>query len=58
VRRLELDDMDAAAQIHRAAFDHALPALVGLHAPEEDRWFFRERVFPTCALWVRSMTPG
>jgi GNAT superfamily N-acetyltransferase len=51
LRRLELDDMDGAARIHRAAFDHALPALAGLHTPEADRWFFRERVFPTCALW-------
>jgi len=51
LRRLELDDMDAAARIHRAAFDHALPALAGLHTSEEDRWFFRGRVFPTCALW-------
>jgi GNAT superfamily N-acetyltransferase len=51
LRRLELHDMDAAARIHRAAFDQALPALAGLHTPEADRWFFRERVFPGCLLW-------
>jgi GNAT superfamily N-acetyltransferase len=51
VRRLELADMDAAARIHRAAFDHALPSLAGLHTPDEDRWFFRERVFAACELW-------
>jgi ribosomal protein S18 acetylase RimI-like enzyme len=51
VRRLELADMDAAARIHRAAFDHALPWLRGLHTPDEDRWFFRERVFTACEVW-------
>jgi GNAT superfamily N-acetyltransferase len=51
LRRLELADMDAAARVHRAAFDHALPWLAGLHTPKEDRWFFRERVFATCEVW-------
>ncbi len=43
--------MDAAARVHRAAFDHALPWLTGLHSPEEDRRFYRERLFKTCKLW-------
>jgi GNAT superfamily N-acetyltransferase len=43
--------MDAAACVHRAAFDHALPWLAGLHTPAEDRWFYRERMFATCTLW-------
>jgi GNAT superfamily N-acetyltransferase len=43
--------MDAAARVHRAAFDHALPWLAGLHTPAQDRWFFRERVLPTCEVW-------
>jgi hypothetical protein len=51
IRRLELADMVAAAGVHRAAFDHALPCLAGLHTPEEDRWFYRERVFKACTLW-------
>ena len=51
LRRLELDDMDRAAVVHRASFDHALPTLTGLHTPEEDRWYFRERVFAACELW-------
>jgi GNAT superfamily N-acetyltransferase len=50
-RRLELSDMDAAARVHRIAFDRALPTLAGLHSPDEDRWFFRERVFASCELW-------
>jgi GNAT superfamily N-acetyltransferase len=52
LRQLRLADMDAAARVHRASFDHALPWLTGLHAPDEDRWFYRERVFKTCALWA------
>jgi GNAT superfamily N-acetyltransferase len=51
VRRLELADMDGAARVLRTSFDQALPSLVGLHTPEEDRWFFRERVFNTCEVW-------
>jgi hypothetical protein len=51
LRQLNLVDMDAAARLHRAAFDHALPWLTGLHTPEEDRWFYRERMFGTCTLW-------
>jgi GNAT superfamily N-acetyltransferase len=51
LRQLELADMDAAARLHRTAFAHALPTLAGLHTPEEDRWFFRERVFKTCEVW-------
>ena len=51
LRRLELADMSAVALVHRTAFDQALPWLAGLHTPEEDRWFFRERVFKTCEVW-------
>ena len=51
LRPLQLPDIDAAARVHRAAFDHALPSLAGLHTPQEDSWFFRERVFKTCELW-------
>jgi GNAT superfamily N-acetyltransferase len=50
-RRLERDDMGEAARVHRIAFDHALPWLSGLHTPEQDRWFYRERVFTTCEVW-------
>jgi GNAT superfamily N-acetyltransferase len=51
LRQLELADMDNAARVLRTTFDHALPWLAGLHTPEEDRWFFRERVFGTCQVW-------
>lgn len=51
VRRLSLSDMDEAARIHRLSFDERLPWLAGLHTPEEDRAFFRDRLFRQCALW-------
>ncbi|MBX2855225.1 MAG: GNAT family N-acetyltransferase [Rhodobacteraceae bacterium] len=51
LRRLELDDMGQAAAVHRAAFDVMLPRLIGLHTVEEDRWFYRERLFPVCQIW-------
>lgn len=50
-RRLQLLDMEVAAQVHRAAFDRALPWLTGLHTPDEDRWFYLERVYKSCVLW-------
>ncbi|MEZ2142064.1 GNAT family N-acetyltransferase [Bradyrhizobium sp. DN5] len=53
LRQLALADMDAAAQVHRIAFDQAMPWLAGLHRPDEDRWFYRERVFSTCRVWGR-----
>ena len=52
-RPLALTDMGAAAQVHRVAIDHAMPWLTGLHTPDEDCWFNRERVFPTCGVWGR-----
>ncbi|MGY4337908.1 GNAT superfamily N-acetyltransferase [Bradyrhizobium sp. LM2.9] len=48
LRQLALTDMGATARVHRAALDHAMPWLVGLHTPDQDRWFYRERVFATC----------
>jgi GNAT superfamily N-acetyltransferase len=51
LRKLASTETDAAALVHRTAFDDALPALAGLHTPAEDRWFFRERVFEACELW-------
>ncbi|WP_027547362.1 GNAT family N-acetyltransferase [Bradyrhizobium sp. WSM2254] len=53
LRQLALTDMGAAAQVHRIAFDQAMPRLVGLHTPEEDRWFYREHIFKTCRVWGR-----
>ncbi|MGI8841133.1 MAG: GNAT family N-acetyltransferase [Caulobacteraceae bacterium] len=49
--RLALEDMDAAARVHRAAFDDRLCWLSGRHTPAEDRHYFRDHVFNTCEIW-------
>jgi putative acetyltransferase len=51
LRQLVLEDMDSAAVVLRMSFDQALPTLAGLHTPDEDRWFFKERVFAACLIW-------
>jgi putative acetyltransferase len=51
IRKLSLASSDAVARIHRIAFDDRLPWLAGLHTPEEDRWYVRQRVFPHCEVW-------
>lgn len=51
VRKLALADMDAAARVHRAAFDDRLPWLAGLHTSQEDRQFYRTQVFAACTVW-------
>jgi putative acetyltransferase len=50
IRPLGLADMDAAAGVHRAAYDARLPWLAGRYTAEQDRRFFREHVFPACRL--------
>lgn len=51
IRQLCLDEMDAAARVHRRSFDERLPWLTGLHTPEEDRAYFRDHVFRRCNVW-------
>src|SRR4051795_7451361 len=51
VIRLELEQMDEAAAVLRGSYDAALPWLAGRHTPDEDRWFFRQVLFPGCAAW-------
>src|SRR3954466_13966235 len=51
LRRLAIEETDQAAAVLRASFDQALPTLAGLHTPDEDRWFIRERLFVECQIW-------
>lgn len=50
LQRLSLEEAADAAAVHRAAFDERLPWLAGLHTPAQDRVFFREHVFRSCAV--------
>ena len=51
IRKLGLEEMDAAAAVHRASLLHAMPLFAGLHTAEEDRQYFRRHVFPACEVW-------
>ena len=51
LKQLAIEEADQAAAVLRASFDFALPTLAGLHTPDEDRWFFRERLFAECQIW-------
>ncbi len=52
IRRAAPGEADAIARLFREVRGACLPYLPVLHTPEEDRWFFRERVFPACEVWV------
>jgi putative acetyltransferase len=52
VRRARIDESDAVAALFRLSRQTAMPYLPDLHTPEEDRTFFRERIFATCAVDV------
>ena len=45
-------DIEAVARLFRAVRRACLPYLPDLHTPAEDLWFFRERVFRDCTVWV------
>ncbi len=51
LKRLSQEEMDQATVVHRTSFDERLPWIAGLHAPDEDRAFFRHRVFSACQVW-------
>lgn len=52
IRRAGLYDMDALARLYRDTVRRALPFLPELHTPEEDRAFFRDRLFQEFDVWV------
>jgi GNAT superfamily N-acetyltransferase len=51
LHRLGAEELTAASRVHRAAFDAALPWLAGMHTPEGDARFWRDRVAPSCRIW-------
>ena len=52
LRRAGRDESDAVAAVFRLSKRTALPYLPDLHTPEDDRGFFRQRVFAECSVWV------
>ena len=47
-------DIDDVARVFSVSFRTAMPFLPVLHTPDEDRVFFRTRVFPFCEIWVAN----
>ena len=54
IRRAVAQDVPAVARLFRAVRLASLPYLPDLHTAEEDLWFFRNRVFAECEVWVAT----
>jgi GNAT superfamily N-acetyltransferase len=57
LKRLSRPEMDQVAVIFRKFLDARRPWLAGLFAPEEDRAYFRDQVFPKCRIWAAMDGP-
>ncbi len=58
LRRATLDDMTALARLHRRTVQISLPFLPTLHTPQEDAWWFCERLFTTNEVWLAEDGDG
>jgi putative acetyltransferase len=52
IRRARAEESDAIAALFRISRQAQLSYLPDVHTPEEDRAFFRDRVFKACEVWV------
>ena len=58
IRRAGVREAEAVARLFRAVQRADLPYLPALHTPEEDVWFFRNRVFVESEVWVAGAPDG
>jgi len=58
LRRATLDDMPALARLHRRTVEVSLPFVPRLHTPEEDAWWFAERLYPANQVWLTEGPEG
>jgi GNAT superfamily N-acetyltransferase len=58
LRRATLDDMAALARLHRRTVETSLPFVPRLHTPEEDAWWFAERLYATNQVWLAEAGQG
>ena len=58
IRRAEAGEAAAVARLFRTVVRAHLPYLPELHMAEEDLWFFRNRVFAACEVWVGGAPDG
>ena len=58
LRRATLDDMTALARLHRRTVQVSLPFLPTLHTPQEDAWWFCERLYTANEIWLAEDGEG
>ena len=58
IRRADARDAPAVARLFRAVRSAHLAYLPQLHTPQEDLWFFRNRVFAECEVWIAGAPDG
>jgi putative acetyltransferase len=58
LRRASLDDMPALARLHRHTVTVSLPFVPRLHTPEEDAWWFSERLYAANQVWLAEQGDG
>jgi GNAT superfamily N-acetyltransferase len=52
LRRALLDDMPLLARLYRRTVKTSLPFIPTLHTPQEDAWWFSERLFAINEVWL------
>jgi GNAT superfamily N-acetyltransferase len=52
LRQALLDDMPVLARLYRRTVKTSLPFIPTLHTPEEDAWWFAERLFTVNEVWL------
>jgi len=52
LRRATAADVATVARLFREVRTTCLPYLPTLHTPQQDLWFFRDRVFVACEVWL------
>ncbi len=55
LRRATPADAAPVARLQRHVVSVSLPYLPDVHTPEEDLWFFSERLFPENEVWVAEV---
>jgi GNAT superfamily N-acetyltransferase len=58
LRRASLEDMPGLARLYRRTVQTSLPFLPTLHTPEEDAWWFSERLFAVNEVWIAEGENG
>lgn len=58
LRRASLQDMPELARLYRRTVRTSLPFLPELHTPEEDAWWFGERLFALNEVWLAEGEAG